>query len=143
MTDRLRNTARITAAGLALLVAACTIEDASDKRAADSAAAATAKGDVQMSPSGGAVASPQPAPVTPDSATPTPGATGSATDSAATGSAGMPSTGATGTTGTTGTGATPATSSLSPDSVDVGRTTLLAWERWHAPATTGRCAARR
>ena len=88
-------------AALALLVAACTIEDTSDKRAADSAAAATAKGEVQTSASGGAVASPQPG----SGAAPTTLPGGSMGDSA----------GAAGTT--------PATGNLSPDSVDVGRTT--------------------
>ena len=89
-------------AALALLVAACTIEDTSDRRAADSAAAATAKGQVETSASGGAVASPQPAPGT---AQTTP-ATGSMADSASPSAAGT----------------TPATGNLSPDSVDVGRT---------------------
>ena len=84
-------------AALVLVVGACTIEDTSDKRAADSAAAATAKGTVEMSPSG-AVASPQPAAGAPQT---TPG-TGSMGDAAA--------------------GTTPATGNLSPDSVDVGRT---------------------
>lgn len=93
-------------AALALMVAACTIEDASDKRAADSAAAATAKGDVQMPASGGGVAAPQPSP----DARPTMPATGSTSDSGS----------SAGTTATTGT--TPATGNLSPDSVDVGRT---------------------
>src|SRR5688500_20406180 len=55
---------RIAAAGLAILAAACTIEDTSEKRAADSAAAATANsnGSVQTSASPGTVASPQTAP---------------------------------------------------------------------------------
>ena len=77
-------------AALVLVVGACKIEDTSDKRAADSAAAATAKGAVEMSPSG-AVSSPQPVP----------------------GAAGM---------GDAAAGTTPATGNLSPDSVDVGRT---------------------
>ena len=68
-------------AALALVVGACTIEDTSEKRAADSAAAATAKGSVETSASGGAMASPQPGPGT---AQTTPG----------TGSMGAPATGA-------------------------------------------------
>ena len=126
MTQRFTNTARITTAALALLVAACTIEDASDKRAADSVAAATAKGNGQTSASSGTVATPQPAPVGTDSATqavpPQPG--GAASDSAASGAASTPSTGATGANGPAAgtTASTPATGSLSPDSVDVGRT---------------------
>lgn len=90
-------------AALALLVSACTIEDASDKRAADSAAAATARGEGQTSASSGAVAQPA-------AASSQPGAAGipAAGDS----SAGMAS----------APGATPASGSLSPDSVDVGRT---------------------
>ena len=90
-------------AALALLVAACTIEDTSDKRAADSAAAATAKGAAQTSASGGAVASPQPAP----------GATQTTPGAATTGDAAS---------GAGAAGTTPATGNLSPDSVDVGRT---------------------
>jgi lipoprotein-anchoring transpeptidase ErfK/SrfK len=90
-------------AALALAVAACTVEDASDKRAADSAAAATAKGDLQTSASGGAVASPQAAPGSGQMAT-TAGTMGDST-----GVAGAA-------------GATPSTGNLSPDSVDVGRT---------------------
>ena len=93
---------RFTAAALAILAAACTIEDASEKRAADSLAAATANGTVQTSASPGTVASPQTAPM--------PGTT--ATDSAAI---------AAGATAADSAG-TPATGNLSPDSVDVGRT---------------------
>ena len=89
-----RTTGRIVTAALALLVAACTIEDASDKRAADSAAA---KGEVQTSASGGTVAPAQPAPTAGQPA-PAPGAVaGDSADPTATGN-------------------------LSPDSVDVGRT---------------------
>jgi lipoprotein-anchoring transpeptidase ErfK/SrfK len=87
-------------AALALGVGACTIEDTSEKRAADSAAAATARGSVETSASGGAMGSPQ---ADPGTAQTTPG----------TGSMGAPATGAAG---------TPATGNLSPDSVDVGRT---------------------
>ena len=90
-------------AALALAVAACTVEDASDKRAADSAAAATAKGEVQTSASGGAVASPQPAAGAAQTV-PTGGTMGDSASRA----------------GTSAT--TPDMRSLSPDSVDVGRT---------------------
>lgn len=90
----------ITWAAVAALVGACTIEDASEKRAADSAAAATANGAVQTSP--GAVATPQPG---------TPGAP------AATQPSPMP-----GAPGDSGVPATPGAGNLSPDSVDVGRT---------------------
>jgi lipoprotein-anchoring transpeptidase ErfK/SrfK len=115
MADRIRNTARITAAALALLVAACTIEDASDKRAADSTAALTAKGDVRTTASGGAIASPQPAPVAGDSMVQPAPANAGATDTTSAGAAGAaPATGASATPAATG--------SLSPDSVDVGRT---------------------
>jgi L,D-transpeptidase ErfK/SrfK len=117
MRPRVRSAARITAAALALLSAACTIEDASDKRAADSAAAATANGAVQTSASGGAVASPQ--------SSPAGGAQPSAQTAPATGS--TPDTTVTAGTGAapsaeSSTSATPATGSLSPDSVDLGRT---------------------
>jgi lipoprotein-anchoring transpeptidase ErfK/SrfK len=115
MTDRLRSTARIATAALALLAAACTIEDASDKRAADSAAAATAKDNLQTSASSGTVASPQAAPLGADSAMQTAPATAGATDSTT-------SAGATTSSSAAGAGATPATGNLSPDSVDVGRT---------------------
>ena len=119
----------MTAAALALLVAACTIEDASDKRTADNAAAATAKGDLQTSTSSGAVAAPQPAPVGDSTTQPSP-TTASSTDSTVTNGANMSSTPATGTPATGSATApaagasatTPATGSLSPDSVDVGRT---------------------
>jgi lipoprotein-anchoring transpeptidase ErfK/SrfK len=84
-------------AALALAAAACTVEDASENRRADSAAAATAKGDAQTSASGGAVAAPQSAP--------------------GEGSMGTSASGAGASAGTT-----PATGNLSPDSVDVGRT---------------------
>lgn len=122
--------ARITTATLVLLVAACTIEDASDKRTADNAAAATAKDRVQTSTSSGAVAPPQAAPATGDTTTRTPPVNASATDSTASGAASMPSAGASAaapgtapaTTTNGATASTPATSSLSPDSVDVGRT---------------------
>ena len=93
----------ITWAALAAQGGACTIEDTSEKRAADSAAAATANGAVQTSP--GTVATPQPgtpgAPATQPS--PMPGAPG---DSAV--------------------AATPGAGNLSPDSVDVGRTSKTA-----------------
>ena len=124
-----RRTSTIVTAALALLAAACTIEDASDKRAADSAAAATAKGDVQTSASGGTVAPAQAAPAAnqtvpstgtaaADSANPAAGAaptSGASGASAASGEA--PASGAPAASGTT-----PATGNLSPDSVDVGRT---------------------
>ncbi|HEU4721320.1 MAG TPA: L,D-transpeptidase family protein [Gemmatimonadaceae bacterium] len=89
----------ITWAAVAALVGACTIEDASEKRAADSAAAATANGAVQTSP--GTVATPQPG---------SPGA-------AATQPSPMP-----GAPGDSAVPATPGAGNLSPDSVDVGRT---------------------
>ena len=118
MSQRVRSAARTTALTLALLAAACTIEDASDKRAADSAAAATTK-DGQTSTSGGAVAAPQttPAPVAGDSSTQARPATEGTTDSTASGAAGTSSPGSAGASA-----ATPATGSLSPDSVDLGRT---------------------
>lgn len=109
------STARIAAAALALLAAACTIEDASDKRAADSAAAATAKDNLQTTASSGTVASPQAAPLGVDSAMQTAPATAGATDSTT-------SAGATTSSSAAGAGTTPATGNLSPDSVDVGRT---------------------
>lgn len=114
MSGSVRIGKRIAAAGLALLAAACTIEDTSDKRAADSAAAATANGAVDTSASPGTVASPQTAPM--------PGTT--ATDSAAAAgtSDGAPVEGAAPVSGAPAAG-TPATGNLSPDSVDVGRTT--------------------
>jgi lipoprotein-anchoring transpeptidase ErfK/SrfK len=110
MTRGVKRAARISAAAIALLAAACTIEDASDKRAADSVAAATAKGTTQTSASGGTVASPQTTPGAPQTAP----ATSSTGDTTASGAPGAPAPGASGTT--------PATGSLSPDSVDVGRT---------------------
>jgi lipoprotein-anchoring transpeptidase ErfK/SrfK len=108
---------RFLAASLAVLAAACTIEDASEKRAADSLAAASANGAVQTSASPGAVASPQTAPM--------PGT--SATDSAAIAAGAMPgaTTGAPPAGGVPPTG-TPSTGNLSPDSVDVGRTNKAA-----------------
>ena len=107
---------QIVAAGLAMLAAACTIEDASDKRAADSAAAATASGGVQTSASPGTVASP----ATPG-VVPAPGMT----DSAAVGGT---TTAAPGTSPTTGApvSGTPGAGNLSPDSVDVGRSSKAA-----------------
>ena len=89
-------------AALALEVAECRVEHASDKRAADSDAAATAQGEAQTSASGGTVASPQ---------------------SAAGAGQMVPATGTTANAATgTGAAGTPATGNLSPDSVDVGRT---------------------
>ena len=119
MHPRVGVASRSAALAFALLAAACTIEDASDKRAADSAAAASAKSDGQTSTSGGAVAAPQMSPATAggDTSTRTPPVTGGTTDSAASAGAGMASPGAPGTSA-----ATPETGSLSPDSVDVGRT---------------------
>jgi lipoprotein-anchoring transpeptidase ErfK/SrfK len=103
-------------AALALFVAACTIEDASDKRAADSAAAATANGAVQTSASGGTVAAAQPVPAT-GQTIPT---TGTAGDSANAAPAAPGASSAAGASDATS--ASPATGNLSPDSVDVGRT---------------------
>jgi len=105
----------MAAAGLALLAAACTIEDASDKRAADSAAAATAVGAPQTAASPGAIATPQTGGV------PGAGLTDSATAAGMT--PGAPAAG--GAAGTAAAG-TPSTGNLSPDSVDVGRTSKTA-----------------
>jgi len=102
---------KIAAAGLGLLLGACTIEDAGGKRAADSAAAATANGSGAQSAASPASGTPQSAP---NAGQPAPGApTGTATDSVAAASA----------AGGTSPGAAAATGSanLSPDSVDVGR----------------------
>ena len=121
MSHTARSAARITALALVLSAAACTIEDASDKLAADSATAATAKGVGQASTSGGAVAAPQmapPAPATGDTSMQIPPTTIGATDSAASGAAGASS--------QETSAATPATGRLSPDSVDVGRTSRAA-----------------
>jgi lipoprotein-anchoring transpeptidase ErfK/SrfK len=86
-------------AATTLFVAACTIEDASEKRAADSAAAAgTTSNGVKTSASSGAVAAP-----------------------ASGGAQPAPALAATRDSGAVATGA-PATGNLSPDSVDVGRT---------------------
>ena len=114
MSRSVRVGQRLAAAALAILAAACTIEDASDKRAADSLAAATANGAVQTSASPGAVASPQ---------APLPG-TG-ATDSAAIAAGATPAAPAPGDTAALAgaSAGSPATGNLSPDSVDVGRTT--------------------
>jgi lipoprotein-anchoring transpeptidase ErfK/SrfK len=105
---------RIAVAGLALLAAACTIEDASDKRAADSAAAVEG---TQTAASPGAIGTPQMGGV--------PGA--GLTDSAT--AAGM-SAGAVSASGApvtdSGAAGTPSTGNLSPDSVDVGRTNKTA-----------------
>ena len=119
MSRSVRFEKRFTTAALALLAAACTIEDASDKRAADSAAAATANGAVQTSASPGTVASPQAAPMT-DSAAIAAGAAAGAmpSDSVSGGTPPMPGSPASGTAAA----GTPATGNLSPDSVDVGRT---------------------
>jgi lipoprotein-anchoring transpeptidase ErfK/SrfK len=124
MGHRVRSAARTTAAALALLAAACTIEDASDKRAADSIAAATAKNNVQTSASGGAVTTPAATSAGADSMALQPNATGVATDTSGGGPAALAGDGATASTPSTGAaGPTPASgSSLSPDSVDVGRT---------------------
>ena len=111
MRRGIRSAATAATAALALLAAACTIEDASDKRAADSAAAATANGAVEKTASGAVV--PQPAPGSAQTA-PTTGTTGDTT------SAPMPPAADSGTPGAAK--STPATGSLSPDSVDVGRT---------------------
>src|SRR6187549_250066 len=120
MRRGIRSAATVATAALALVAAACTIEDASDKRAADSAAAATANGAVATSASGGSVAA-QPAPGSAQTTTPATGATGATVDttSAAAGTAadsGAPA----------GAKSTPATGNLSPDSVDVGRTSKAA-----------------
>ena len=104
---------RLAAAGVALLSAACTIEDASDKRAADSAAAATAVGATQTAASPGAIATPQ------TGALPGAGLTDSTTAAGmGPGGATVPDSGAAG----TARAGTPSTGNLSPDSVDVGRT---------------------
>ena len=108
---------KIAAAGLGLLLGACTIEDASDKqRAADSAAAATAPGAGQTALGPGA-ASTQTVPGTgqPGAMAPTGAATDSGVAAGTIDSAGA--TGVPGATGVSGTG------SLSPDSVDVARRT--------------------
>jgi len=104
MNGSIRRDWRIAAAGLGLLLGACTIEDASDKHAADSAAAATAPGAGQTASTPGAAGS-QPGAMAGQPATTTPA--GAATDS------GM----AAGSVDSAGAG----TGSLSPDSVDVGR----------------------
>jgi lipoprotein-anchoring transpeptidase ErfK/SrfK len=113
-----RGTTTVVTAALVLLAAACTVEDASDKRAADSLAALSAKNaknNVQTTSSAGAMASPtgaaQPATGTAQSAPPAGTVGDSATSAAGTGAA-----------GTAATRSTPATGNLSPDSVDVGRT---------------------
>jgi lipoprotein-anchoring transpeptidase ErfK/SrfK len=97
------------AAALTMLAAACTIEDASDKRAADSVAAATAStGDVQTSSGAGTAAQPQ---------------------SGSTGAGAMPGAGVAGAQpGDSGAAppGTPGAGNLSPDSVDVGRTSKAA-----------------
>ena len=113
MTRSVRIGQRITVASLAVLAAACTIEDASDKRAADSLAAATANGTVQTSASPGTVGSPQTAPM--------PGTT--APDSAAVGG-GAAAVGDSASAAAAGTAPAgpPGAGNLSPDSVDVGRT---------------------
>jgi lipoprotein-anchoring transpeptidase ErfK/SrfK len=118
-----RRTSTIVTAALALFVAACTIEDASDKRAADSAAAASEKGGTQTSASSGTVAPAQPAPAA-SQTVPATGTTASDSTNLSAGTAGTAGTaGAAGAAGTSGsTAATPATGNLSPDSVDVGRT---------------------
>lgn len=106
-----RRASTIVTAALALLVAACTIEDASDKRAADSAAAASEKGGTQTSASGGTVA---PAPAVAGASQTAPATSTAPGDSA------KP---AADTSGAAGASAgTPATGNLSPDSVDIGRT---------------------
>ena len=119
MRRGIRSAARGATAALALLVAACTIEDASDKRAADSAAAATANGAVEP-PATGAATTPQPAPgsaQTAPAAGAVPATTGDSASAAANASAAS-------TAGAAAT--TPATGNLSPDSVDVGRTSKAA-----------------
>ena len=119
MRREVRSTTTIVTAALALLVAACTIEDASDKRAADSVAALSAKNTtVQTSSSAGAMASPTTGTVQPASGTaqPAPTVGGSTGDSASGASS------ASGTAGTGASGTTSSTGNLSPDSVDVGRT---------------------
>lgn len=111
MRPAARRTSTIVTAALALLVAACTIEDASDKRAADSAAAATADGRVQTSASGGTVA---PAPAVAGASQTAPATATAPGDSA------RPAADTSGAAGATA--GTPATGNLSPDSVDIGRT---------------------
>ena len=111
MRRGIRSAARVATAALALVAAACTIEDASDKRVADSVAAATANGAV-ATPAGDGAAPAQPAPGAAQTApaTGTTGDTSSAAGAAASGAAGT----------------TPAAGNLSPDSVDVGRTSKAA-----------------
>jgi lipoprotein-anchoring transpeptidase ErfK/SrfK len=101
--------------GFGLLLGACTIEDASDKRAADSAAAATANGGAQTASPGSVAAqtppgSTLPGSTQPNAASPMPGgAAGDSGSAAAAGdSAGVNRSAAGG-------------GNLSPDSVDVGR----------------------
>jgi len=117
MRRGIRSAARVATAALALVAAACTIEDASDKRAADSAAAATANGAVETPASSGTVV-PQPAPGSAQTTTPATGAAGDSTAAAAgtVADSGAPA----------GAKSTPATGNLSPDSVDVGRTSKAA-----------------
>jgi lipoprotein-anchoring transpeptidase ErfK/SrfK len=116
MRRGIRSAARGATAALALLAAACTIEDASDKqRAADNAAAATANGAVQA-PATGAATTPQPAPGSAQT-TPAAGAVPATTGDSASAAANA---------GTPGAATTPATGNLSPDSVDVGRTSKAA-----------------
>jgi lipoprotein-anchoring transpeptidase ErfK/SrfK len=116
MKRGLRSTTTVVTAALALLAAACTVEDASDKRAADSLAALTAKNNVQTS-SAGAMASPA-----------TGAGMGTAQPASATGAAqATPATGntvdsASGAAGAGASGTSPASGNLAPDSVDVGRT---------------------
>jgi lipoprotein-anchoring transpeptidase ErfK/SrfK len=117
MRQAARGTTTVVTAALVLLAAACTIEDASDKRAADSLAALSAKNarnNVQTTSSAGAMASPSTGAAQP--------ATGTAQSAPPTGTAGDSASGATGAAGTSATRSTPATGNLSPDSVDVGRT---------------------
>jgi lipoprotein-anchoring transpeptidase ErfK/SrfK len=109
----------VAAAALGLLLGACTIEDASDKRAADSAAAASAPGAGQTATSPAAVGT-QPAP---GAGQPGPATSpGAATDSSmAAGSIAAGTTDSAGPTSAAGTAGTGG--SLSPDSVDVARRT--------------------
>ena len=109
---------RLASATLCLLLGACTIEDASDKRAADSAAAATANGAAQTAPTPGTVGG-QPVPATgqqPTTAVPT--GTG---DSSAAGAVPASSGDSAGASGTASASGAPSGGNLSPDSVDVGR----------------------
>jgi lipoprotein-anchoring transpeptidase ErfK/SrfK len=106
----------VAAAALVLAAAACTIEDAGNRRAADSAAAASAPPPGQASAPGAAGTTTA---QTPAGSTQT--STGAVVDS--TGAPVPTSPGLTPSGAPTTSAGTPASGNLSPDSVDVGRTT--------------------